>query len=86
MPVHPAQPSRGPGVARGRLPAARWLRWAAVGVATVGLLLAFDRVVRQGVAQGAARQAVTAERAQAAGRCNLMPNRREREACRAAPP
>jgi hypothetical protein len=59
---------------------ARWPAWLAV-VLAAGLLLAFDRVVRQGVVQGAQRQAAQAARTQAAWRCASLPKGALRDTC-----
>lgn len=66
--------------------AARVLAVLVALAAFLGLLLAFGRVVKLGVAQGAARQAASAEQAQAAWRCSLIANRDQRLACRAEMP
>lgn len=63
------------------------LRWASVLalVALLGLLLSFDRVVRQGVVDGALRRAAVIERSNAAWRCNILPDHQARSNCRGAP-
>ena len=64
-------------------PALRWAALAAL-LAMLGLLAGLDRVVRQGVADGALRQAAVFERANALWRCNLIPDRLARAQCHQA--
>jgi predicted O-methyltransferase YrrM len=59
---------------------ARWPALLAV-VLAAGLLLVFDRVVRQGVVQGAQRQAAQAAQSQANWRCATLPKGPLRTAC-----
>jgi hypothetical protein len=53
---------------------------AAVG-AIVGLLLAFQGVVRAGVSQGESRRQASSARADALWRCNTLADRSLRESC-----
>ena len=52
-------------------------------VAMVSLLLGFDRVVREGVQQGANRRAAESDRSSALWRCNTLKGQPARE-CRMA--
>jgi hypothetical protein len=61
----------------------RWCAALAV-LAILALLLAFDRVVRQGVEQGALRQATERARSNATWRCNALPGMQARADCRLA--
>jgi hypothetical protein len=58
------------------------LRAVLVTAAVVGLLGAFDRVVRLGVQQGAARRADVAAQAEAVWRCRPAPGSQAQDACR----
>jgi hypothetical protein len=51
-------------------------------LAVLALLLAFDRVVRQGVHEGGQRKAAMQARADAAWRCSLLPQPAARSRCR----
>ncbi|CAD5365922.1 hypothetical protein RA210_U10067 [Rubrivivax sp. A210] len=64
-------------------PARRWATLLAL-LAMLGLLLSFDRVVRQAVVDGALRRAAVIERANAVWRCNGLPGRQARADCHGA--
>lgn len=64
-------------------PPARWPAWLAV-VLAAGLLLAFDRVVRQGMLQGTQRRAAQVAKADAEWRCAALPHAAARRNCRLA--
>lgn len=51
-------------------------------IATVALLLVFDRVVRQAVQQGALRHVAERERSNAIWRCNALQALQARTECR----
>ncbi len=53
-------------------------------VAMLSLLLTFDRVVRQGVQQGANRRAAELDRNSALWRCNTLKGQPARNECRMA--
>jgi hypothetical protein len=53
-------------------------------IAMLTLLLGFDRVVRQGVQQGANRRAAELDRSSALWRCNLLQGQPARTECRMA--
>ncbi len=73
----PAAAATPPGAPRRAL-----LHAVLVTAAIVGLLGAFDRVVRLGVQQGAARKADAAAQAEAAWRCRPVPGSQAQGDCR----
>lgn len=62
--------------------ARRWPLWLAL-LALAGLLLAFQRVVHEGVRQGDLRRLAVAAHADAMWRCNVISGRAPREDCHA---
>lgn len=61
----------------------RQLLWPAlpVAAAAIGLLLAFQQVVRQAVVQGEQRRSAVIARADGAWRCNTLAKRNDRDDC-----
>ncbi len=64
-------------------PGLRWMALLAL-AAMLGLLLAFHRVVQQGVVDGALRRAAVLERSNAVWRCNALAARQARADCHLA--
>lgn len=59
----------------------RWPVLLGVVVLAAGLLMAFERVVRQGVHQGVMRRAAQAAQHEAQWRCVTLPTAEARNAC-----
>lgn len=59
--------------------------WGALAVISIiALLFIFERVVQQGVRQGAQRRAATLDRTNANWHCATLPGRQARDDCRLA--
>ncbi len=71
-------------LARDTVRSAQAWRWALATAAMLGLLLALGLVVQGAVHQAASRHADTAAQSEALWRCNTVPGRDAREACRRA--